>query len=99
MDSKISELINENLNKIDWVLTLSELELQIERIIEYYNNKRYYELLNNVTPSDIYFGKDKKIKEWRQRVKKTLVLRKQQNLIPDNKHFNKNRLDLLNTIF
>ena len=77
----------------------SELELQIEKFVEYYNNKRYHESLNNVTPSDVYFGKDKRIIERRQRIKrKTLMLRKQQNLTPDNQHFNKNNLALLNTI-
>jgi len=71
----------------------------VERFVEYYNNKRYHESLNNVTPSDVYFGKDKKIIERRQRIKrKTLLLRKQLNLTPDNHHFNKNNLALLNTI-
>ena len=77
----------------------TELELQIERFVEYYNNNRYHESLNNVTPSDVYFGKDQKIIERRQRIKrKTLMLRKQQNLTPDNQCFNKNNLALLNTI-
>ena len=77
----------------------SELELQIERFVEFYNNNRYHESLNNVTPSDVYFGKDKKIIERRQKIKrKTLLLRKRQNLTPDNQHFNKNNLALLNTI-
>ena len=77
----------------------SELEQQIERFVKYYNDKRYHESLNNVTPSDVYFGKDKKIIERRQRIKrKTLMLRKQKNLASVNQHFIKNNLDLLNTI-
>jgi hypothetical protein len=47
----------------------------------------------------VYFGKDKKIIERRQRIKrKTLMLRKQQNSTPDNQHFYKKKLALLNTI-
>ena len=54
-----------------------DLELQIEAFVDYYNNERYHESLNNVTPADVYFGRDKAILQQRERIKrKTLEVRR-----------------------
>jgi putative transposase len=59
----------------------SELQRAITECVEYYNNQRYYESLDNVTPADVYFGRDKKILEKRNQLKElSLALRHQQNL-------------------
>ncbi len=59
----------------------SELERAISEWVEYYNNQRYHESLNNVTPADVYFGRDKEIIKKRNKLKEqTLVLRRQQHL-------------------
>ena len=70
-----------------------ELELEIGRFNEYYNNHRYHESLNNVTPADVYFGRYREIESRRDQIKKqTLELRKIQNLTPNQLHQPTNRL-------
>jgi transposase InsO family protein len=54
-----------------------DLEAQIEAFVDHYNHQRYHESLNNVTPADVYFGRDKAILEQRERIKqKTLETRR-----------------------
>ena len=54
-----------------------DLERQIGTFVDYYNNQRYHESLNNVTPADVYFGRDKAILQQRERIKrKTLEARR-----------------------
>jgi hypothetical protein len=38
-----------------------DLEAQIEAFVEHYNNQRYHESLNNVTPADAYFGRAQRL--------------------------------------
>ena len=54
-----------------------DLEAQIKAFVEHYNHQRYHESLNNVTPADVYFGRDKTILQQRERIKqKTLEMRR-----------------------
>ena len=54
-----------------------DLEIQIEAFVDHYNHQRYHESLNNVTPADVYFGRDKAILQQRERIKqKTLEARR-----------------------
>ena len=46
------------------------LEAQIEAFVNHYNHQRYHESLNKVTPSDVYFGRDKAILQQRERIKR-----------------------------
>ena len=50
-----------------------DLERQIEAFVEYYNNQRYHESLHNVTPADVYFGRDKAILREREKIKKLTI--------------------------
>ena len=50
-----------------------DLERQIGAFVEYYNNQRYHESLNNVTPADVYFGRDKAILHEREKIKKQTI--------------------------
>jgi len=57
-----------------------DLEAQIEAFVDHYNHQRYHESLNNVTPSDVYFGRAQAILNKRERVKrKTLETRRLQH--------------------
>jgi transposase InsO family protein len=54
-----------------------DVEAQIETFVDHYNHRRYHESLNNVTPADVYFGRDKAILKQRERIKrKTLEARR-----------------------
>ncbi len=50
-----------------------DLEAQIEAFVDHYNHQRYHESLNNVTPSDVYYGRDKAILKQRERIKQKTI--------------------------
>ena len=55
-----------------------ELESELNRFVDYYNNDRYHESLNNLTPADVYYGRGESILEQRRLIKEnTIALRKQ----------------------
>jgi len=47
-----------------------ELEREIGRYVEYYNNHRYHESLENLTPADVYFGRKREQLTMRERIKR-----------------------------
>jgi len=58
-----------------------ELESQVTSFVNYFNNQRYHEALDNLTPADVYFGRTKEILNKRAEIKKqTLQHRRLQNL-------------------
>ena len=50
-----------------------DLEAHIEAFVDHYNHQRCHESLNNVTPSDVYFGRDKEILQQRERIKQNTL--------------------------
>jgi transposase InsO family protein len=70
-----------NIVKLDNYYYPWALKEEISRFIDYYNNERYHESLNNVTPSDVWFGRYHEIETRREKIKKiTLQNRKKINL-------------------
>jgi len=60
----------------------SQLAEAIDDFVEYYNNQRYHESLDNMTPASIYYGKEKEVRSERENIKReTMTLRRQQNLV------------------
>lgn len=61
----------------------SGLEKALAEFVEYDNNERYHESLDNLTPADIYFGKFEEVLSRREETKrKTMQQRRSQNLLP-----------------
>ena len=56
-----------------------DLERQIGAFVDHYNNTRYHESLQNLTPADVYYGQGSKILKMRKEIKKqTLQKRRMQ---------------------
>jgi len=70
-----------NVVKLDVYYSPWELERAIAHFVEYYNNRRLHESLQNVTPADVYAGRQAAILDRRARIKRrTLAQRKRENL-------------------
>ena len=53
-----------------------ELKNQISLFVDHYNNDRYHEALNNLTPADVYYGKGREVLTRRERIKKNTMLQR-----------------------
>ncbi len=54
-----------------------DLRQKIDAFVEHYNYRRYHESLQNLTPADVYFGRDQTILRQRERIKlKTIETRR-----------------------
>ena len=56
-----------------------DLENQIGVFVDHYNNYRYHESINNVTPADAYFGRHTAIIERREKIKKLTIQNRRLN--------------------
>ena len=71
-----------NVIKLENYYYPEELEQRIRESVNYYNNERYHESINKVTPADAYYRRDKEILRRREIIKtKTLPERKLNNQI------------------
>jgi transposase InsO family protein len=70
-----------NVVKLDPLYSPWEVEAAIAAFADYYNNYRYHEALDNLTPADVYFGRVEEVKSRRAEIKqKTLQERRNFNL-------------------
>lgn len=65
------------------------LRLAVSDFVHYYNDHRYHEALNNLTPADVYFGRSKEVLSKRDLIKKsTLEERRRRNLYQPTSMYN-----------
>ena len=62
-----------NVIKLNNYFSPSELENAIDRWVEYYNERRFHESLDNLTPKDVYLGQGEKIKKIREIIKQKSI--------------------------
>ena len=63
-----------------------ELEKEIDKFVEYYNNDRYHESLDNLPPAAVFFGwAEKRLNERGKIKQKTIERRRRINLKNDCK--------------
>ena len=63
--------------RLDNYYSPEELEREIGLFVDYYNNERYHESLDNMTPADVYFGRAEEVRAKRERIKtRTMALRR-----------------------
>ena len=70
-----------NVIKLNHYFCPSELEKAIDGWVKYYNESRFHESLDNLTPRDVYLGQGEKIKKIREIIKQNSINKK----ISDNK--------------
>jgi len=69
-----------NIVKLENYYFPDDLRARLQEFVDYYNNHRYHESLGNVTPADVYFGRNKEVLSRRSEIKnKTLKGRRNLN--------------------
>ncbi len=67
-----------NLILLDHYSAPSELTERIREWVEYYNHERYHEAIDNVTPADKYYGRDREVLRRREKVRReTMKMRRE----------------------
>ena len=49
-----------NFVKLDNYFSQGQLEEELKKFVHYYNCERFHESINNLTPAEVYYGKDEK---------------------------------------
>jgi transposase InsO family protein len=70
-----------NVVRLENYYSPGELERAVARFVAYYNHERLHEAIGNVTPDDMYHGRQRAILSHREKIKRlTLERRKKENL-------------------
>jgi transposase InsO family protein len=65
-----------NVIKLEHYYLPSEIEAAIRDFVAYYNDERYHESLDNVTPADVSYGRHREVVSERTRIKKLTMQRR-----------------------
>ncbi len=72
-----------NVIKLDNYYSPGDLIKALSEFIEYYNNQRYHESLGNLTPADVYYGRDREILKKRKEIKEKTLSERRKNYIKE----------------
>jgi len=71
-----------NIVKLENYYLPQDLKLRLKEFVDYYNNQRYHESLQNLTPADVYNGRQNELLKKRQMIKlKTMKKRRKQHVL------------------
>jgi transposase InsO family protein len=62
-----------NVIKLENYYTPDQLRQSIQAFVDYYNNRRYHESLDNLTPADVYHGRAERILKMRKETKRRTI--------------------------
>ncbi len=65
-----------NVVKLQHYYFPEELKMALKDFVAYYNNERYHESLSNVTPADVYFGRQYAVLTERDKIKQRTMKRR-----------------------
>ena len=75
-----------SLVKLDLYYSPSELEQAVTSFVRYYNEQRYHEALDNVTPADMYFGRYTAVMTQRERIKQLTLQHRREHYLQATYH-------------
>jgi len=55
--------------------------MALKDFVAYYNNERYHESLDNVTPADVYFGRQYEVLTERSKIKRRTMERRKKEYL------------------
>ncbi len=67
-----------NMVKLNHFYHPEELIQALNEFVENYNNNRYHEALNNLTPADVYYGRTDKILKQRAIIRQKIIAKRRQ---------------------
>lgn len=70
-----------NLLLLEHYYSPGELESRIGEWVEYYNHHRYHESLNNLTPADVFNGRNQARLAERQKIKQLTLMKRRKSYI------------------
>jgi hypothetical protein len=54
----------------------TELRIEVDKFINFYNKRRYHESLGNVTPDDVFYGRREQIIKAREDKRRLTIMRR-----------------------